>query len=143
MKKRAVKKVVSRYNKSGKSKLKAFFKNNKKLVIILSVAVLLLFSFASYRAWINFHFLTTDDLVLALEPQDMSLSVHYWEKPNVTFRVKIENNFFCDARCSYEFVDISEKSVVDKGIFASSGTGKRFEKEFQLSAGRTGSGQKI
>ncbi len=143
MKKRAVKKVVSRNRKSGKSKLKAFLKNNKKLVIILSVAVLLLFSFASYRAWINFHFLTTDDLVLTLEPQDMSFSVHYGEKPNVTFSVEIGNNFFCDARCSYEFTDVSEKSVVDNGAFAGSGTGKKFEKEFQLSAGRTGSGQKI
>ena len=143
MKKRAVKKAVSRNNKSGKSRVKDFFRKNKKLIIILSVAVLLLFSFASYRAWINFHFLTTDDLVLALEPQDASFSVHYGEKPNVTFSVEIENNFFCDARCSYEFIDISEKSFVDNGVFAGSGIGKKFEKEFQLSAGRTGSGQKI
>ena len=143
MKKRAVKKAVSGSNESGKSTIKAFFRNNKKLIIILSVAVLLLFSFALYRAWINFHFLTTDDLLLALEPQDISFSVHYGEKPNVTFSVEIENTFFCGARCSYEFIDLSEKSFVDKGAFAGSGTGKRFEKEFQLSAGRTGSGQKI
>ena len=143
MKKRAVKKAVSRNKKSGKSRAKAFFRNNKKIIIILSVAALLLFSFVLYRAWINFHFLTTDDLMLSLEPQDISLSVHYNEKPNVAFSVEIENNFFCDARCSYEFIDISKKSVVDKGAFAGSGTGKKFEKEFQLSAGRTGSGQKI
>src|SRR3989338_10797651 len=143
MKKRAVRKAVSGNNESGRSTIKTFFRNNKKLIIILSVAVLLLFSFALYRAWINFHFLTTDDLLLALEPQDISFSVHYGEKPNVTFSVEIENTFFCGARCSYEFIDLSEKSFVDKGAFAGSGTGKRFEKEFQLSAGRTGSGQKI
>src|SRR3989338_2586248 len=143
MKKRAVRKAVSGNNESGRSTIKTFFRNNKKLIIIMSVAVLLLFSFALYRAWINFYFLTTDDILLALEPQDMSFSVHYGEKPNVTFSVEIENNFFCEARCSYEFIDLSEKSFVDKGAFASSGTGKKFEKEFQLSAGRTGSGQKI
>src|SRR3989338_303258 len=143
MKKRAVRKAVSGNNESGRSTIKTFFRNNKKLIIIMSVAVLLLFSFALYRAWINFYFLTTDDILLALEPQDMSFSVHYGEKPNVTFSVEIENNFFCEARCSYEFIDLSEKSFVDKGAFAGSGTGKKFEKEFQLSAGRTGSGQKI
>ena len=143
MKKRAVKRAESARSKPNKSGFKGFFRKNKKLIIIISLAVLLLFSFASYRAWLNFHFLTTDDLVLALEPQDMSFSVHYGEKHNVTFSVEIGTNFFCDARCSYEFTDISEKSVVDKGAFAGSGTGKKFEKEFQLSAGRTGSGQKI
>ncbi len=143
MKKRAVKKAERWNNKSGKSKVNAFFKKNKKVIMLVSVAVLLLSSFASYRAWINFYFLTTDDLVLNLEPQDISFSVHYGEKPNVTFSVEIENNFFCEARCSYEFIDLSEKSFVDKGTFAGSGIGNKFEKEFQLSAGRTGSGQKI
>jgi len=143
MKKRAVKKAKYEKRKVGKNSLKKFFISNKKLIIIASIAILFLTLFLLYRAWINFHFLTTDDLVLALEPQDMSFSVHYGEKPNVTFSVEIGNNFFCDARCSYEFTDLSEKSFVDKGVFAGSGTGKKFEKEFQLSAGRTGSGQKI
>ena len=142
-----MKKGPGRKAKSGGSKpgasIKSLVAGNKRLIAILSLVVLLLFSFASYRAWINFHFLTTDDLVLNLEPQDVSLSVHYEEKPNVTFSVEMENNIFCDAGCSYEFIDLSEKSFVDRGAFTSSGIGKRFEKEFPLSAHRTGSGQKI
>ncbi|MCH8329145.1 MAG: alpha/beta hydrolase [Nanoarchaeota archaeon] len=118
-------------------------KSNKKAIIVILIIVLLLLSFVAYRTWLNIHFFITDDLTLSLEPQDKSLSIHYEEKPNVSFRVDIKNSFFCNAYCSYEFRDISTKSTVAKGSFTSKGIGKSFEKEFQLSVDRIGSGQKI
>lgn len=123
--------------------IKSFIKENKKLVIAMGIVLLLILSFSSYRAWLNFHFLTTDDLILNLEPGDKSLSIHYWEKPNVTINVGIDNSFVCDALCTYEFKDISEDSIVDEGTFTSKGMEKSFRKEFTLSTDRTGSGQKI
>jgi len=128
---------------SGKKSIKRLIKKNKRIVIALVAALFLLVSFSGYRAWLNFHFLTTDDLILNLEPGDKSLSIHYWEKPNVTINVDIDNSFVCDALCTYEFKDISEDSIVDKGTFTSKGLGKMFRKDFTLSADRAGSGQKI
>src|SRR3989344_2920533 len=128
---------------SGKKSIKRLIKKNKRIVIALVAALFLLVSFSGYRAWLNFHFLTTDDLILNLEPGDKSLSIHYWEKPNVTINVGIDNSFVCDALCTYEFKDISEDSIIDKGTFTSKGIEKSFKKEFTLSAGRAGSGQKI
>ena len=128
---------------SGKKSIKRLIKKNMKIVIALVAALFLLVSFSGYRAWLNFHFLTTDDLILNLEPGDKSLSIHYWEKPNVTINVDIDNSFVCDALCTYEFKDISEDSIVDKGTFTSKGIGKMFRKDFTLSADRAGSGQKI
>jgi uncharacterized alpha/beta hydrolase family protein len=141
MEKRSLKKEVAW--KECKNKLKDFFSKNRKIIIILSIALLLFFSYALYRAWINFHFLTTDDILLDLKPQDSSFSVHYGENPNITFSVDLENSLFCNAQCSYEFSDISLKYVVENGSFTRRGIGKKFEKEFQLSADRSGTGQKI
>src|SRR3989338_5345293 len=126
-----------------KGKIKKLFVEHKKLAIALSIIALLMLSFAAYRIWLNLHFLITDDLILSLEPQDKSLSIHYDEKPNVTFSVEIENSLFCDAYCSYEFKDISAESRVDESSFASSGIEKKFEKTYTLSADRIGSGQKL
>ncbi len=115
----------------------------KKIIIVVLIVAVLLLLFAIYRIWLNVHFLITDDLNLILEPQDKSLSIHYEEKPNVSFSVDIDNSFFCNAYCSYEFRDLSTQSTKDKGAFTSKGIGKSFEKEFQLSVDRIGSGQKI
>lgn len=128
---------------SGKKSIKRLIKENKKIVIASAIALLLILSFSGYRIWLNFYFLTADDLILNLEPGDKSLSIHYWEKPNVTINVGIDNSLVCDAMCTYEFKDISGDSIVDKGTFTSKGIEKSFRKEFTLSAGRAGSGQKI
>ena len=128
---------------SEEKSIKKLVKENKKIAIALAAAFLLILSFSGYRIWLNFHFLTTDDLVLNLEPGDKSLSIHYWEKPNVTINVGIDNSLVCNALCTYEFKDISEDSIVEEGTFTSKGIEKNFRKDFTLSADRAGSGQKI
>ena len=112
MAKQAIKNIRTRKKKEkpNKSKIKKLIRKNKKLFIAVLITALLLLLFAAYRIWLNIHFLITDDLVLSLEPQDKSLAIHYKEKPDVTFSVGIENSFFCDAYCSYEFKDISAKA---------------------------------
>ncbi len=135
-------KMQNKKNKP-KGKIKKLFVEHKKLAIALSIIAFLILSFAAYRIWLNIHFLITDDLILSLEPQDISLSIHYDEKPNVTFSAGIENSLFCDAYCSYEFKDISAESIVDEGSFASRGIEKKFGKTYTLSADRIGSGQKL
>ena len=126
-----------------KGKIKKLFVEHKKLAIALSIIALLMLSFAAYRIWLNLHFLITDDLILSLEPQDKSLSIHYDEKPNITFSAEIENSLFCDAYCSYEFKDLSAEPALDYSSFTSKGAGKKFEKTYALSPGRIGSGQKL
>lgn len=126
-----------------KSKIKKLFAEHKKTAIASLIAILLIFSFVAYRVWLNIHFLITDDLILELEPQDKSLLVHYGETSNVTFKVNIENSVFCDTYCNYEFKDISSELILDKGSFSGSGIGKKFERTYNVSAGRVGSGQKI
>lgn len=139
MKNAGIRKEKEKSNKS----IAKLIEKNKKVVIASSIIILLFLSFGAYRIWLNIHFFITDDLNLILEPQDMSLSVHYDEKPNVTFKATIENSIFCNAYCSYKFRDLSSESIEGKGAFTSKGAGKSFKKDFQLEAGRTGSGQKI
>jgi len=117
--------------------------NKKKIKTAIIIVGIIFLSFFMYRIWLNVHFLITDDLILLLEPQDKSLSIHYGEKPNVTMNADIENSFFCDAFCSYEFKDVSAKNLVNEGNFTIKGAGKNFKKDFQLTVDRTGSGQKI
>jgi len=144
MEKRAIKKTKTEKKKEKSNKsIRKLIRNNKKLVIVISIIVMVFLSFVAYRLWLNIHFLITDDLILYLEPNDKSLAIHYEEKPNITFSVDIENSFFCDTYCSYEFKDISTKTLLDKGIFTSKGIEKKFKKDFQLSVDRVGSGQKI
>ncbi len=126
-----------------KRKIKKLFSRRKKLTIAASIVLFLILSFAAYRIWLNIHFLITDDLILSLEPQDKSLSIHYDENPNITFSTGIENSLFCDAYCSYEFKDLSAEPALDSSFFTSKGVGKKFEKTYTLSSGRAGSGQKL
>lgn len=130
-------------DKKAKRRIKKLFADHKKITILVLIVLALLLAFAAYRIWLNIHFLITDDLILSLEPQDKSLSIHYDEKPNVTFSAGIENSLFCDAYCSYEFRDLSNESALDNSFFTSKGAGKKFEKTYVLLAGRIGSGQKL
>ncbi|MFH0868027.1 MAG: alpha/beta fold hydrolase [Candidatus Woesearchaeota archaeon] len=144
MPKRKIKNKKTAKNKEKPTKRNiSFVRKNKRLIIAISIIAVLLLAFAVYRIWLNIYFLITDDLILTLEPQEKSLSIHYEEKPNITFSVNIENSFFCNAYCSYEFNDISTNTSIGKGSFTSKGIGKGFDKEFQLSVDRMGSGQKI
>ncbi len=124
-------------------KIKKLFTDHKKIAIPVLIVFILLLAFAAYRVWLSIHFLITDDILVNLEPQEKSLSVHYGEKSNVTFSVAVENSFFCDAYCSYEFRDLSTESVIDNGYFSGSGIGKGFEKAYNISAERSGSGQNL
>ena len=128
---------------SEEKSIKSSIKKNKKIAIGIAVVFLLLLFFSGYRAWLSFYFLTTDDLVLRVEPNDKSLFVHYGELPNVTIKVSIDNSIMCNSMCNYAFTDLSDGAVIDKGIFTSKGIGKKFIKDFTLSAGGAGSGQKI
>lgn len=128
--------------KAGKGNASLFFLKKRKWMLILLVAFLILI-FVAYRTWLNFHFFVADDLVLFLEPQDKSLSINYWEKPNVSFSINIQKNIFCNAYCSYEFKDISKQITEEKGAFTSKKSGNELNKQFQLFVDRTGSGQKI
>ncbi len=136
-------KQAKQIKKAKEGKIKNFLNANKKLSILIFIAAFLFLVFISFRVWLGFHFLIIDDLVLNLEPQDKSLYIHYSEKPNITFSAEIENSFFCDASCSYEFEDLSEESIIGNGAFSTKGVEKNFKKSFQLSASRVGSGQKI
>ena len=88
-------------------KAKKFLKVNRKTILkitIISVTALVAL-FIIFNVWLNVHFLLVDDLILEVEPADKSYSVHYFEKPNITVTTTIENSFFCDATCMYEFVE--------------------------------------
>jgi hypothetical protein len=126
-----------------REKIKKFIIKNKKMLIISSIALALILAFFGYRIWLNVHFFLADDLLLVIEPQDMSLSIHYGERPNVTINVDIENSLVCNAFCGYEFMDLSDNAIVDNGTFTSKGIGKKFSRDFELSVDRVGSGQKL
>ncbi|MBW2977127.1 alpha/beta fold hydrolase [Candidatus Woesearchaeota archaeon] len=145
MAKKAIKntEIGKEKEKLNKTKAKKQIRKNKKLVIIISIILFLLFLFAVYRIWLNIHFIIKDDIILSLEPQEKSLSIHYGETPNISFSVSIENSFVCNAYCSYEFRDVSAETIQDKGVFTSRGIGKSFDRGYQLSVDRIGSGQKI
>jgi uncharacterized alpha/beta hydrolase family protein len=137
------KKTKKSHNKLKTGKIRGFIKKNKRLSLISFLLASAILALIIYRLWLNIHFFITDDLILNLEPQDVSLSIHYLERPNVTMGVDIENSFFCDTLCRYEFKDISNNDASDTGSFTSKGIGKGFEKDFQLSVDRIGTGQKL
>lgn len=107
------------------------------------VIVILVFSFSSYKAWLNFSFFVGDDLVLNLEPKDRSFSIHYGDTQDVSISAEVENSLFCNAFCTYEFKDLSVGETLDEGTFTSNLEENKFEKTFSLEADRVGAGQKL
>src|SRR3989344_765704 len=124
-------------------KFKKFLSKYKKVIIAVIIAFALFILFGGYRAWLNIHFLITDDLLINLEPNDISLNILYNEKPDVSFQIEIENSIFCNTYCSYEFHDLSDSKLVEKGSFTSSGINKNFSRQYRLSVDSIGTGQKL
>src|SRR3989338_584816 len=124
-------------------KFKKFLIKYKKVIIAVIIAFALFILFGGYRAWLNIHFLITDDLLINLEPNDLSLKILYSEKPDVSFQIGIKNSVFCNTYCSYEFNDLSDSKLIEKGGFNSEGINKNFSRQYKLSVDSIGTGQKL
>ena len=123
----------------GQKLIRSFWKKHEFLIIGVA-ALLFIYLVVFFNQKINF--LLGNELIVYLSPQQKSFSMHYNDVKEAEFDVFIDNAAYCKAACSYSFNDRSKNEVIDKGDFEIE-KGVNFEKSYELSVKRLGSGQDI
>ncbi|MEK6891637.1 MAG: alpha/beta fold hydrolase [Nanoarchaeota archaeon] len=114
----------------------------KKYELWILIVITLLFVYAIIFFNQKLNFFLGNELIVHLEPQQKSFSMHYSGSSRVVFNVSIENIAYCKASCSYSFTDKSRNEVLDKNDFEI-GIGQNVIKSYNLSVKRLGSGQDL
>lgn len=118
---------------------KSFWKKYEFLIIAI-ITLVFIYIIVFFNQKINF--LMGNELIVSLNPQDKSFSMHYGDISKVQFDVSIDNVAYCKAACSYSFNDRSRNEVIDKDDFEIENK-QQFTKSYELSVKRLGSGQDI
>ena len=116
------------------------FLKKYELWAIIIITLLFIYTLAFFNQKLNFFL--GNELIVHLEPQQKSFSMHYSGSSQVDFNVSIENIAYCKASCSYSFTDKSRNEVLDKNDFKI-GIGQNVIKGYNLSVRRLGSGQDL
>lgn len=119
--------------------IKPFLRKYEVFIVILGT-LFFIYAIAFFDQKINF--LLGNELIVNLNPTQKSFSMHYGDKNNISFSVSIENAAYCRAVCSYEFIDRSRSLIIDKNNFEI-GIGDKFQKIYNLTVKRLGSGQDL
>lgn len=113
----------------------------KNIVIgLLLLAILLLYLI--FRIWLKLYFIFGEDLIIKLEPNDLSFNILYNDKQKVDFKIELEKSLFCESRCAYKFADLSESELIDVGN-SSIERKKSVSRRYELSVDKIGTGQKL
>ena len=119
--------------------IKQFIKKYELFAIIV-ITLLLIYIIVFFNQKLNFFL--GNELIVHLEPQQKSFSMHYGGSSRINFNVSIENVAYCKASCSYSFTDKSKNEVLEKNDFEI-GIGQNVIKSYNLSVKRLGSGQDL
>jgi len=120
-----------------------FKKTNKKTKIAVMITFGIFGLYIVFRLWLNFHFLTTDDLWVGIEPSFLNMHTAHDEDSKVHASVVVQKSLACTAVCSYSFLDISRNQTLGNGSFTVKGAENEYTKEYAVNPDRVGSGQNL
>jgi hypothetical protein len=103
---------------------------------------LVLFLIFGARLYLLINFLLGHDTLVKLTADKQDFFLENGESATVRFDTYVSTNFFCEAKCSYSFEDLSMGYVLDKGNFSTK-ISNPYEMEYKLVAPEIGEGQKM
>ncbi len=125
-----------------KKGIKQIIKENKLLVVIISIALVAILAASGTKIFLYLNFLLGNDIIIKLEADKEVLLLEHNQEDTVKFHSSLTTNPFCKAVCTYEFLDISRNKTVDKDSFTIR-PAVPFNKEYTLKAERFGNGLDI
>lgn len=107
------------------------------IVFVILIAILILIFLG-----VKINFILNDELIIKLNPLDKNLLTIYGQEKNITFSFENYNNFLCNSKCSYRFIDISSNVTIDSEEFVLKSR-SNVSRTYSLKPGTYGSGQEI
>ena len=84
----------------------------KTFFAFIIIAALILFLFLSAQLVTYFNFLLGNDVLVRVSPSREYFSVLNGAETDISFKVDTLNNFFCEAKCSLKFEDLSNNITI-------------------------------
>jgi hypothetical protein len=140
--KKGMKKVSKVKKLSFWKKIKNIEQKHKVLFFLVVSFVLVLFLIFGARLYLLINFLLGHDTLVKLTADKQDFFLENGESATVRFDTYVSTNFFCEAKCSYSFEDLSMGYVLDKGNFSTK-ISNPYEMEYKLVAPEIGEGQKM
>lgn len=123
-----------------KERIKIMKTENKILFFSIITLFFILFVIFGARIYLLFNFILGNDTLVQLTATQQDFFVKNSETSIVEFQTYVSTNLFCEASCEYDFKDLSNGYVIDKGTFNTS-LSNPHELEYSLVAPDRGEGQ--
>jgi len=140
--KKGIKKVSKVKKLSFWKKIKNIEEKHKLLFFLVVSFVLVLFLIFGARLYLFINFLLGNDTLVKLTADKQDFFLENGESAVVEFDTYVSTNFFCEAKCSYSFEDLSMGYVLDRGNFTTKISNPN-KIEYNLVAPGIGEGQKL
>jgi len=140
--KKGIKKVSKVKKLSFWKKIKNIEEKHKLLFFLVVSFVLVLFLIFGARLYLFINFLLGNDTLVKLTADKQDFFLENGESAVVEFDTYVSTNFFCKAKCSYSFEDLSMGYVLDRGNFTTKISNPN-KIEYNLVAPDIGEGQKL
>jgi len=140
--KKGIKKVSKVKKLSFWKKIKNIEEKHKLLFFLVVSFVLVLFLIFGARLYLFINFLLGNDTLVKLTADKQDFFLENGESAVVEFDTYVSTNFFCEAKCSYSFEDLSMGYVLDRGNFTTKISNPN-KIEYNLVAPDIGEGQKL
>ena len=118
-------------------------KSNRKkiifLLIVIIIAFVLLFG-AKIYLWASL--LLGNDIIIKLIPDKENIFLVNGQSEQIQFESSVLTSPFCTVLCSFNFMDLSEKKIIEKGSFNIK-PAQPISKTYEILAPLKGTGQKI
>lgn len=128
--------------KKEKEEIKKKFKISKKIKIIFLVLVISIIIFIGIKLYLLVNFLLGNDIIIKLETRAQNIFLNHSQAKEVEFKTSILTNPFCNAECSYEFIDLGINNIIEKNKFVLKNL-EPITKTYTLTAPSKGRGQKL
>ncbi len=120
--------------------------NNRKIKIVKSIkwflkiiAFILLLVFL-INIIFKLNILINGDVLISIDPSNQNILTQKRTSENVSYLISFENRMFCEATCSYTFVDLSNNKIVDQKNFTTKDNNS-MKIDFLISPPEKGTGQ--
>lgn len=109
-----------------------------KLILIGLIVAVIVFN-VLYLFNFRLRFFFEEEMLIYLDPNDISLDTYHSNPFKLNFSVEIDNFAFCSAICTYELKDVSQGKILYSGLFEN----KTFSFSKDLEIDGVGRGQKL
>ncbi len=128
--------MQNKYSKKNKSKRWGVF-----FFFVIFIVLVFAFIFITPKIIPLFNSLFGKDILIKVDANKQNFYLEHGQKENLEFTISLKGSALCQAKCSYDFLDLSSNKSIKEEKFTLSSLAQT--KTFELESNRLGKGQEI